>query len=340
MKHLILAIATGFLIQTTVAQNTDSAKVYYQKGIVEKDSKHYQSASKYFDKAIDFDKKYKDAYSQNGLVNLEMRKTDAAKGNFTKLYELDSENKIAIEQLMQLYYNYNQYAKAIEFANKCAGCENAERIISMSSFKLEDYTTALKGLQNIIAKNPNDAEATYTIGKSYLDMEQYTKAVPYYIKATELDSSKNNWMYEMGLLYYTLDNYKDAKLYFLKAAQSGYLQSNDFNENLGYAYIFSGEFDKGEKLLLDILAKKPGNTDILRDIAEAYYKQKMYDKSLGYCQKLIDLDANDAKALYQAGLCFQKKGDNTKGQAMCDKAIKMDPSLTRLRQKKDGGIGL
>ena len=64
-------------------------------------------------------------------------------------------------------------------------------------------------------------------------------------------------------------------------------------------------------------------------------QQKQYDKSLAYCQKLMELDAKDGKALYQAGLCFQKKGQKDRGQQMCDKAIEMDPSLTSLRRKKE-----
>ena len=109
--------------------------------------------------------------------------------------------------------------------------------------------------------------------------------------------------------------------------------SNDFNENLGYAYIYSGQFDNGEKELLAILDKKPDNKEMIRDIAEAYYKQKMYDKSLNYLQKLLEMDTKDGKALYQAGLCFQKKGQKNKGEGMCDKAIEIDPSLSGLRQK-------
>ena len=97
----------------------------------------------------------------------------------------------------------------------------------------------------------------------------------------------------------------------------------------------AGEFEKGEQILLDIMAKKPGNKDILRDIAQAYYDRKQYDKSLEFCQKLMELDPNDGKALYQAGQCFIKKGQKDKGQAMCDKAIQMDPGLESLRRKKD-----
>jgi tetratricopeptide (TPR) repeat protein len=72
---------------------------------------------------------------------------------------------------------------------------------------------------------------------------------------------------------------------------------------------------------------------MIRDMAEAFYKGKDFQKSLNYCQKLMEMDTKDGKALYQAGLCFQKMGQKDKGQSMCDKAIEMDPSLNSLRQK-------
>ena len=74
---------------------------------------------------------------------------------------------------------------------------------------------------------------------------------------------------------------------------------------------------------------------MLRDIAEVLYKQKQYDKSLAYCQRLMEIDMKDGKALYQAGLNFQRKGEKDRGQQMCDKAIELDPSLDGLRRKKE-----
>lgn len=333
MKRIIVLIPALVACLASIAQNTDSSGFYFRKGMEEKNARHFMVASKLFDEATRQDAKNKEAWVANGFSNLEMRKTDVAKGHFTKAYEIDPSDKIVIKELASLYFDYRQFKQAIEFAGKCAGCENAERVIAMSSYHLEDYATAVKGLQNVLAKNPADAEATYTLGRSYLDMEAYKSAVPYYNKAVQLDATRNVWAYELGLLYYNLDDFKNAAIFFTKAAAAGYPESNDFAENLGYAYIYSGEFEKGEKMLLGILAKKPGNKDILRDIAEAYYRQKMYDKSLEYCQRLMELDMKDAKALYQAGLCFQKKGQKEKGQGMCDKAIEMDPSLASMRQK-------
>jgi tetratricopeptide (TPR) repeat protein len=341
MKNALTTALTVFLFSTSFAQTTDSAVYFYQKGTEEKDAKHYLVASKYFDKAIKLNPNYTAAYIGNGFVNIEMRKTDAAITNFTKANQLEPANNIAVNELMNLYFNYRQYNKAVEYAQKCKDCPNAEKVIAISYFQQEDYAKAEKALLALIAKSPNDAEANYTLGRSYMEMEQEKKAIYYYDKAVHLDTTRSGWLHELALLYYTVNDYKNAVVYFNKAAANGFPLSNDFNENLGYSYIYAGQFEKGEKLLLDIMAKKPGNKDILRDIAQAYYDQKLYDKSLEYCQKLMELDQKDAKALYQAGLCFQKKGEKDRGQAMCDKAIELDPSLNKMKHAKEmPGAGL
>ena len=316
------------------SKTLDSSAHYFQKGIEEKTARRFLVAAGYFDKAIHFNSNYTEAYIENGFVNKEMRRTDAAMQNFTKAYELDPGNDVVLKELAELYYSYRQYQKAVDFAQKCKGCDNKDRIIAMSYFGMEDYGRAEKALLALVAKNANDAEATYMLAKTYLEMGLNGKAIPYYEKAIQADGTKSKWSFELGLLYYNSDNYKKAVVYFNKAIEQGFMQNNDFNENLGFAYLYSGEFDKGEKLLNEIMERKPGDREIIRDVALAFYDGKMYDKCLDYCQKLLEMDKNDGKALYQAGLCFQRKGQVQRGQQMCDRAIELDPSLNKLRQKK------
>ena len=339
MKNLLPLVALC-MITNGYAQQSDSSKFYFTKGMQEKEAKRYLVASDCFDKAIKFDPGYKDAYLQNGFALLEMKKTDAAKNNFEKMYTMDPGNKDAVQQLMNLYFNYRQFDKAIEFAGKCTDCEKSQRVMGMSYYHQEDYAQAAKHLAAASLKDPNDAEITYTMGRNYLDMEEYTKAVPFYKKAVEQDETRNVWMYELGLLYYNLNDYKNALASFENAAAHGYNKSNDFTENMGYASLYCGQYEKGEALLMEIYKRKSANKDILRDLAEILYQQKQYDRSLSYCQKLMELDERDGKALYQAGLCFQKKGDKDRGQQMCDKAIELDPSLESLRRKKEMMTGL
>ncbi|RYY48688.1 MAG: tetratricopeptide repeat protein [Chitinophagaceae bacterium] len=340
MKNLLLAAAL-LLSLNSIAGNSDSSTYYFNKGIQEKNNKRWLVANQAFEKSISLDPRYAEAYLENAAVLLEMRKTDKAKENFLRLYEIQPGNKTAIKELASLYFSYRQYDKAIEFAKKCSDCSDANRIIGMSYYQQEDYAAAEKALQLALKQNPADAEATYTLARNYLDMEAYKQAVPWYEKAIAMEGAKNTWMYELALLYYNNNDYKNAVVAFNKAAAGGYEQKNDFNENLGYASLYAGDYDKGEELLLGILKRKPNNTTLMRDMAEIFYQQKQYDRSLGYCQKLMELDPKDGKALYQAGLCFQKKGQKDRGQQMCDKAIEIDPSLDKLRKKKEmpgGGI--
>ncbi|CAN5809569.1 hypothetical protein BH11BAC4_BH11BAC4_27250 [soil metagenome] len=334
MKILLTTIICA-VTATAYTQNPDSSRVFFKKAMDEKAAKRYLLASQYFDKAIQFDPKNTDAFLQNGYTQLEMRRTNEAKVNFEKVYSLDPSNKSAIRELMELFYSYHQYSNAIEFAQKCPDCENGPRILGLCYYQTEDYVKAEKNLKAALDKNPADAEATYTMGRNYLDMEAYNKAVPFYEKAVKLDDTKNAWMYEQGLLYYNLSDYKNALISFKNAASHGYVQSSDFKENLGYASLYSGEYETGEGLLYALWEKKPANKDILRDMAEIFFTQKQYDKALNYCQKLMEIDAKDGKALYQAGLCFQKKGQKDRGQQMCDKAIELDPSLENMRRKKE-----
>ena len=339
MKN-ILTVASVLFTATAFAQSTDSAQYFYQKGLEEKTAKRYLVASKAFDKSIAINPKLTAAYLENGYVNLEMRKTDAAMANFSKAHELEPQNTAATKELMELYFSYRQYPKAIDMAQQCKDCANAPKIIALSYFQQEDYAKAEKALLAQIPKNPTDAELNYTLGRTYLEMEQEKNAIYYYDKAVRLDTTKSTWLHELGLLYYTINDYKNAVTTFNKAAAAGFTQTNDFNENLGFSYIYSGEYDKGEKLLMDVLAKKPSNKDLLRDIADAYYQIKNYDKALDFCQKLMELDPKDGQALYQAGQCFIKKGQKDRGQAMCDKAIELDPSLNKFKKQQQMGAGL
>ena len=332
MKNLLIILSFFAVQNLSAAPLSDSSDFYYSKGISEKNEKRFLTASANFEKAISFNKNYAEAYIENAFANKEMRKTDQVKANFLKAYELQPNNTQIIKELTNLYYDYRQWDKAAEFANKCVGCDNADRIIGLCNYETENYVAAEKFLLKAVAKNPEDALINYTLGRTYMEIEMYRKAVPFFEKAAALNPEKNAWAYELGLLYYNNNNYRSAVTAFETAAKNGYVVSNDYNENYGYSLLYSGQYAKGEEKLLSIYQKK-GNKEMLRDLAQILYEQKQYDRSLDYCQKLLEADPKDAKALYQAGLTFQKIGQKEKGQGMCDKAIEMDPSLASKRSK-------
>ena len=339
LKYPFLLIAIICLATISFGQS-DSSQYYFKKGMDEKTARRYLVASSYFDKSIKHNPKNVQAYVQNGEVNLSMRKIDAAQGYFTKAYTLEPGNAEVMKELSSLYFNNRQFQKAIDLAQKCISCPDAEKIIAMSYFNLEDYNKAVPGLQKVIAKKPDDAEAVYTLARSYLEMEDFKKAITWYQKAVSLDATRNVWMYELGLIYYTNNDFVNALKYFKLAETAGYIKSNDFYENIGFSYLNTGDVENGMKNLQIVLSRKPRNKELLTDIAQAMYSAKKYDDALTYYQKLLELNPKDANALYMAGMTFQKKGQKERGQSMCDEAIKLDPSLGKNRQKKGESLGL
>ncbi len=340
MKNLISTASLCLLVNFLFAQNTDSSQYYFQKGMTEIEARHFAVAAKCFDKTIQLKPDFTEAYIANGKANIEMSRVYEANQNFVKAYELQPSNTEVIKELANLYFNNRQYQKAIDLAQKCAGCDNADRILGMSYSGTEDYGKAVDFLQKAIKKNGQDAEAIYQLGRTYLELENEKNAIPQYQKAVSLQPARNQWSYELALIFYNQNDYKNALKYFDIAGANGFNKNNDYYENYGFAQLYTGDVENGMKTLTTILERKPNNKDLLNNIANAMYETKRYEAALDYFKKLLDINPKDANSLFMAGMTFQKMGEKEKGQKICDNAIAMDPSLARNRQKKDMPMGL
>jgi tetratricopeptide (TPR) repeat protein len=117
------------------------------------------------------------------------------------------------------------------------------------------------------------------------------------------------------------------------AGEKGLRRDNEYLENLAIAYLNNKQTDKGLEILKESLSRRPADMNLLNMIAEANYDAKRYDDAIGYWDQILTLDKQNAAALFMIGMSYQKKGDKNKGMALCDKAIEMDPSLARNKQK-------
>jgi tetratricopeptide (TPR) repeat protein len=338
MKFLAFILPI-FIAQFSFCQNKDSSEFYFNKGMEANAAKLYAIASNNFDKAIHFNPAFTEAYIENAKANLFMRVIGKAYENFSKAYELDPKNNEVINELATLSFNNHQFQKAIDFAEKCLNCNNTSRILGMSYYNLGDFGKAEKYLKVALLQNQQDADAAYTLARTYLELDNFQNAISYLQKAIELKKS-NQWMYELGLVYYNVNDYKNALKYFEMAADDGYNKTNDFYENYGFAQLYNGDTENGIKTLQIVLEHKPNNRELLSDIAYALYDTKKYNEALQYFSKVLEINPKDAPTLYMAGMTFQKLGDKEKGQKLCDSAISLDPSLQKFRQKNQLPFGL
>jgi tetratricopeptide (TPR) repeat protein len=316
-----------------LAQSADSSHYFSLKASEEKTGRLYMQAYQDYKRSLEFDAKNSDILRQLGLTEVELRKYEEAIPVFEKLITLIPADTTAITQLAKLYFYVHQWDKVIPYATKALQKHIGQRnyyMIGKSYYELEDYGHAFSYLPSAAAEEPKNAEIPYLIARSYVDMNNYKPAIPYFQKAIELDSARAQWIYECALVYATIYDDQSAIKYYDLASSKGYKKDNDFYENLADSYISIGRTDEALKILKDLLLKKPEDLELMNSLGSVYYKLKKYDEAMPYWEHILEYDKQNARALYMIGMSYQKKGEQEKGKALCDKAIAIDPSIKNL----------
>lgn len=338
MKSITMAVLAVVASLHLCAQ-TDSTQYYLAEGQKKFESGLYNAAQKDFEKAVQADPTAIEAHLAVAKVDLKTNRIYQAGQNLNKAYELDPDNKEVIRLLMEWNFNNRQNQQAIEFAEKC-DCEESERVVGMSYYRMENYGKAEAHLLKALKKNTQDAEAAYALGRTYMELENMAATIKYYRMAVDANPNRAGWQYELALLYYNSSDYQNSLKCFEGAKEAGIRQDNDFLENLGFCQLYAGDAENAMETLNQVIERKPNSGSLMSDIAYAMYSTKRYQGAIQFYEKALTINPNDAKSLFMAGMSFQKMGNKEKGQALCDKAIEMDPSLARNRHKKDGGLGL
>lgn len=333
MKNLLLLPA--LCAASYAIGQVDSADFYLAKAQNDYNAGLFSRAAVNLDKALVFDPNSEKVLLFNAKTAREMHNSYEVLESYNQVLKFNPNSEAAISGLSDYYYTNRQYNKAADLISKCQKCSNTvkDKYFGMAYFKRSEFPSAEKYLVNYANANPGDAEANYYAAANYVEMEMYDKAAPFYDKALKSPTAKAAWAQEFAVVNYNNEKFAEAAKYFELALQKGLKTSLELDEQMGYTYIYSGQFEKGDALIKKVAERRPGNTGLLRDISNLYYQQKQYDRSLEYAQLALQKNPNDADALYQAGLSFIKKGNKDKGQALCDKAIEMKPSLGMLRKE-------
>ena len=337
MKRLFLAF---ILIQCSLSgyssyEGIDSASFYLSKAKELSVARKVWEADKNFQKALQF--------NADDAIRLEyvdylvgQRKYFPAIDQLGKILEKDNNHRQALERMTDLSFQMQRWSDVVMYGNKLlksGNFENSGFMLGKSFYELENYGLSQKFLKLAIASNPSDTKSVSLLGKVLVELGNYKEAIVVYHQTLKLSPADNQLTYELGLLYYAMNNEREAVAYFELAAEKGYKKDVAYLENMGMAYL-GFDIKKGVETLIKVLELKPGNASILFQVAQAYYKVEKFSEAADAYQGIFDNDNSNVRALYMAGLSLQKKGDKGKGVAICDQAIRMDPSLAQLKTAK------
>jgi tetratricopeptide (TPR) repeat protein len=87
-----------------------------------------------------------------------------------------------------------------------------------------------------------------------------------------------------------------------------------------------GKLEEYEKKLIEWLAIDENNLDLHKLLADLYFTLGQHKKSLSLLKKIIELDPQDHKAIWQIGELYLSNGEFETAELLVEKAISMKPS--------------
>lgn len=178
-----------------------------------------------------------------------------------------------------------------------------------------DYDKAIEYLTLSLKENPPNAEAAYLIARMYVKMDNYAAAVPFFELSLSLDTiPQPTRFYDLALALFAVGKPKEAIPYFNKARENGYPQTDQFYRN--YAAVLADAKQAGEAIAIleKILSTREKDRGIIRMIADICYESGQYEKAIDYYDRLLELDPDNARVVYQIGNCFFNLGQEKKGK--------------------------
>jgi tetratricopeptide (TPR) repeat protein len=162
----------------------------------------------------------------------------------------------------------------------------------------EDWQTALDGLFLLEKENPDMPAVLTAIGDCQIHLNKPESAIISFRKVIDLEQN-----------------------------------SIEAYNNLGVAYMFSGEFEKAETAYLHALQFKPDHIQTLKNLAFLYYQQ---ENRLGDAAQIlagiIKSFPEDCDALFLMGQCYEMGDDPASAKQCYQRILLLKPDSVEAKE--------
>ena len=215
-------------------------------GIIELNSKNYETSLKYFEEAININSSDPKIYNNLGILNFKIGKIDNAINFFKKTIEIDKDFIDSYQNLARIKFEQNNYQEAKTYFKKVLEIDeaNLEALMSLSNILLSQKKNSenIKILSKLIELKPDQFEAYNNLGNINLELYKFDDALKNLKKSNEIKPNKAAYN-NIGLVYKEKKDFDLSIYYFNKSLD---LDPNFLNSlyNLGIVYSLKGKYEK------------------------------------------------------------------------------------------------
>jgi len=290
--------------------------------------------------------------------------------HYTSALEHDPYDDYSLENVMVCYNKLNRPQEALDFLNqyldKFPFSETAWYEYGQFHFNKKNYDEAIKGFDYILAINSSAVGVYANKASCYEAMGEWDKAIAVYEEMLDLEYTKAFTFYKIGLcykeakklipaltsfqkslredpqfylammeqsnIYEEMGNIKEA-LYFAQEASALNIGNLEYQKRLAFLYITCGEYEESLSCLKKLTESEPSRFYNWYAYSEVLMLIGEYEEAVAVLEKAIKAHPR-AELYYQLSNCYFHLKNESDGVLQLEKALELDPSLSKDMQLK------
>ena len=249
----------------------------------------------------------------------------------------------AYEHLVDLYVETKDYEKAIEYSNKLLEVQGSDKFkvrrdIAQFNLKLDNYSTGISILEELVMMSQNGYDVTTDLAKAYIKQNEFEKALEQYMilldKATQKEAKNVRLL--ISDLYikwanYNTDNnaFEDSYKHLDQAAEYNMLNPEIYYFKAQNKILQKNYLEAVEYLQRALEYDKYGefHTKYYLKLSEAHHELGNFFEEKKALSDLLKIDDKNAQGLYRSGLMYMSQHDSKNAEECLQKALEYDPDL-------------
>ena len=199
---------------------------------------------------------------------------------------------------------------------------NLDRANILNLYKSKNYDGVIKLGLKLLKKNPKDYQLIYSVGLSYVNLQNYSEADKYFDKLLYVQEKPEIFFIQANI-HKQLKKYDTAITYFEKAIKLNPNFSEAYN-NLGNVKKRIGKIDEAISCFKKAIQLKDNNILAYFNLANTYKENRYFNELIETYEKILSFNQNDIKTLYNLGSVYLFLGDISKGKNFFKKIIKIN----------------
>jgi len=226
--------------------------------------------------------------------------------------------------------NSGDMEKAISLARKAiqedANSAPAHEVLGAALALHGEIDKALKALMKAVKLNPEQGSAYTKIGDIYLAQNKRQQAMEQFVKAIAIDESNRRAHQRLGFLFEEDNHAEQAIMHYEKGLVGVPLTYVGIKVNLARLYNDSGMFDRGQRLLSDVIDEHNADATAHIVLGTSYLGLQQVDTAIREFNIARSLEPDAARGYLSLGIAYRYKGELGESVEHLRKVIELRPN--------------